>query len=55
MHGVKKYENPGLPWPCGVHSGETPGLMLGLAGIGYFYLRLTNASKIPSVAILTPQ
>jgi len=55
IYGVKKYASPGLPWPCGVHTGETPGLMLGLAGIGYFYLRLTNSSKIPSVTIITPQ
>lgn len=40
-------------WPCGVHcQGETPNLMLGLAGMGHFYLRL-YCSKIPS--ILMPQ
>ena len=27
---------------------ETPGLMLGLAGIGYFYLRVAD-SKVPSI------
>lgn len=27
-------------WSCGTKSGATPGLMLGLAGIGYFYLRM---------------
>jgi Lanthionine synthetase C-like protein/HopA1 effector protein family len=35
-------------WSCGVSHGETTGLMLGLAGIGYFYLRLYNPA-IPSI------
>ncbi len=44
-----------MPWPCGVqNAGETPGLMLGLAGIGYFYLRLHSAESVPSVLILRP-
>ncbi len=40
-------------WPCGTGGGETPSLMLGLAGIGYFYLRLHNP-KIPSLLIMRP-
>jgi lantibiotic biosynthesis protein len=37
-------------WPCGVRNGgETPNLMLGLAGIGYHYLQLYNAHSNPSV------
>jgi type 2 lantibiotic biosynthesis protein LanM len=41
------------PWPCGVlNGGETPNLMLGLAGIGYFYLRLHDRKKVPSVLIV---
>jgi lantibiotic modifying enzyme len=40
------------PWPCGVVSGgETPNLMLGTAGIGYFYLRLYDSSAVPSVLL----
>jgi lantibiotic modifying enzyme len=39
------------PWPCGTHVGETPNLMLGLAGIGHFYLRLYQP-LIPSILIL---
>lgn len=35
-------------WPCGSGGGTTPGLMCGLAGIGYFYLRVHDPS-IPSV------
>jgi len=29
--------------------GETPNLMLGTAGIGYFYLRLYDSAAVPSV------
>ncbi len=43
------------PWPCGVlNGGEAPNLMLGLAGIGYFYLRLYDRKKVPSVLIVGP-
>ncbi len=49
--GVEAYGKRGGQWPCGTGAGETPGLMLGLAGIGYFYLRLL-APKIPSILIL---
>ncbi|MBE5096794.1 lanthionine synthetase LanC family protein [Bacillus thuringiensis] len=49
--GIEKYAKPGLPWPCGTVAGETPNLMLGLAGIGYFYLRLYHP-ETPSVLIL---
>jgi lantibiotic biosynthesis protein len=48
--GRERYATrPGAPWP-GETGGETPGLMLGLAGTGYFYLRLNNAA-IPSILI----
>jgi lantibiotic modifying enzyme len=41
------------PWPCGVVSGgETPNLMLGTAGIGYFYLRLYDSQAVPSVLLV---
>jgi hypothetical protein len=38
-------------WRCGTGGGETPGFMLGLAGIGYYYLRLHD-SAIPLILIL---
>jgi len=38
-------------WPCGVPKGEPPGLMTGLSGIGYFYLRLLDPIKNPSVLV----
>jgi hypothetical protein len=54
--GVEQYERRKFPWPCGVPGGgETPGLMLGLAGIGHFYLRLHDPQLIPPVLILFPE
>lgn len=50
--GFLRYTRSGLPWPCG-SLGETPGLMLGLAGIGLFYLRLYDRD-IPSVLMWRP-
>ncbi len=42
-------------WICGVPLGvETPGLMLGLAGIGYSLLRLADPVKVPAVLLLSP-
>ncbi|MCW6005095.1 type 2 lantipeptide synthetase LanM family protein [Micromonospora sp. CPCC 205371] len=42
-------------WRCGVPLGvETPGLMSGLAGIGYGLLRFAGADSIPSVLLLDP-
>lgn len=42
-------------WLCGVPSGiETPGLMTGLAGIGYGLLRLAAPEQVPSVLVLAP-
>lgn len=42
-------------WLCGIPLGvESPGLMTGLAGIGYGLLRLAEPSQIPSVLALAP-
>jgi lantibiotic modifying enzyme len=47
LYGIEKYDENGLSWPCGIYkAGETPTLMLGLAGIGYFYLQLIDSLKI---------
>jgi lantibiotic biosynthesis protein len=54
LHGIEKYMNTQLAWPCGILVGETPDLMLGLAGIGYFYLRLHDSQKIPPAIIVLP-
>jgi lantibiotic modifying enzyme len=53
---IAQIQTPNLPWPCGVTTGgETPSLMLGLAGIGHFFLRLYDSQKIPSILLLRPQ
>lgn len=42
-------------WICGTPQGvETPGLMVGLAGIGYQLLRLAEPARVPSVLALAP-
>ena len=54
--GIQQYEQNRIPWPCGVMGGgETPNLMLGLAGIGHFYLRLYDSVTVPSVVIILPE
>jgi lantibiotic modifying enzyme len=53
--GLQKYQVGRNPWPCGVlNGGETPNLMLGLAGIGYFYLRLHDRKNVPSILLVAP-
>jgi len=53
--GIEQSQQRGLPWPCGVPGGgETPGLMLGLAGIGYYYLRLYDPEVAAPVLIILP-
>jgi hypothetical protein len=49
--GITRYAAHDHCWPCGSNFGETPSLMLGLAGIGHFYLRL-HKPAIPSILIL---
>jgi lantibiotic modifying enzyme len=42
-------------WTTGIPSGvESPGLMTGLAGIGYGLLRLVDPVRVPSVMVLAP-
>jgi lantibiotic biosynthesis protein len=48
--GIDRYRKDNLPWPCG-GGGETPGLMIGLAGIGYVYLRFHDPTKVPSLIL----
>lgn len=53
--GMNAYKDGSLRWPCGiVGAGEVPGLMLGTAGIGFFYLRLHDPLHIPSILIPYP-
>lgn len=52
LRAIAQYADRDLPWPCGVPgAGETPNLMLGLAGIGYFYLRLHDPAATPSILL----
>lgn len=54
--GVERYHADRAPWPCGVPGGgENPSLMLGLAGIGHFYLRLALPEEVPSVLMMVPE
>lgn len=51
--GIQEFQKNNMPWACGVlNGGETPGLMLGLAGIGYFYLRLHDPLLTPPIIII---
>jgi len=54
MQGIENYLKKNESWPCGYLTDGTPTLMCGLAGIGYFYLRLYDSKKIPSILFLTP-
>jgi lantibiotic biosynthesis protein len=52
--GVERYAVNHSQWPCGTHTGETPNLMLGMAGIGHYYLRLWQPT-IPSILLLNQE
>jgi lantibiotic modifying enzyme len=55
LEGIERYRKTDSAWPCGTPGGsEAPNLMLGLAGIGYFYLRLHDAVKTPSLLMMLP-
>ena len=47
---VEQIHQTNKPWPCGVPGApETPDLMLGTAGIGWFFLRLLDQSVVLSL------
>lgn len=47
---LDRYLVPQAPWPCGVPGGgETPALLTGLAGIGYFLLRVAAPNDVPTI------
>jgi lantibiotic modifying enzyme len=55
LRGIESYEAQKLPWPCGGPGGlESAGLMMGLAGISYFYLRMADPQRTPSLLIFSP-
>jgi len=51
--GARQYLTEGSPWPCGAGGREGTGLMIGLAGIGHFYLRLSNP-EVDSILLWRP-
>lgn len=54
-HGLTTFAEPRAPWPSGVPGAqEAPGLMLGYAGTGYFYLRAADPQATPSVLLIDP-
>lgn len=56
QEGYDFYVKQGLPWPCGNSgAGESPNLMLGMAGIGHFYLRLYDPQQVASVLSIWPE
>jgi class II lanthipeptide synthase len=50
LAGLRRYGRGGIPWPCGGR-GPSPGLMLGLAGIGQFYLRLYRPGEVEATRV----
>ena len=53
--GIERYHDTRRPWPSGLTSGgETPTFMLGLAGVGWFYLRLYDRATVPSLLLVRP-
>ena len=53
--GMERYAGGAEPWPCGTYwGGESLGLMQGLSGIGYFYLRLSEPIRVPPATIILP-
>lgn len=56
LRGIEIYESQRLPWACGGPGGlETAGLMLGLSGISYYYLRMADPEGTPSLLIFLPR
>jgi lantibiotic modifying enzyme len=49
--GINRYAERNQRWPFGKIGHKSPSLMLGLSGVGYFYLRLYNPAT-PSFLIL---
>jgi lantibiotic modifying enzyme len=57
--GIERVVNYNMNWPGGVSDPmgsntqyDNPSLMLGLAGTAYFYLRLANPHKVPSLMLV---
>ena len=51
--GAARFADEPASWPCGVRRGSNPSLMIGLAGIGYFFLGLAEPA-LASVLLVRP-
>ena len=51
--GAARFADEPASWPCGVRRGSNPSLMIGLAGIGYFFLGLADPA-LPSMLLVRP-
>jgi lantibiotic modifying enzyme len=52
MAGIQQYDDTMLPWPSGTTDAKpTPGLMMGAAGTGYFYLRLSDPARFGTILL----
>jgi lantibiotic modifying enzyme len=51
LSGIECHHRSGTSFPCGLRQGDTPGLFLGLAGIGLFYLRLGDPA-VPTPLVI---
>jgi hypothetical protein len=51
--GIDQYGQRQRPWPCLNTGEESLPLMVGVAGIGYFYLRLRDPA-VPSILLVAP-
>jgi lantibiotic modifying enzyme len=51
-HGIERFDRTGRLWPGGmIRATQTPDLMWGTAGIAWFYLRMADAGKTPTVLL----
>lgn len=56
VRGFEQHTKEGAPWVNGFHNTyQVPGFMLGLAGIGYQYLRLYDPEAFPSYLLMSPE
>jgi lantibiotic modifying enzyme len=52
LAGIERFDKPRLPWPSGTQDNKrTPGLMMGAAGTGHFYLRLFDQQKFKTILL----
>lgn len=52
LAGIERYSRSQITWPSGtVDAKTTPGLMMGIAGTGYFYLRLSDPERFKTILL----